>query len=69
MSSYPLPTANDASVQKVIDLYEREYQVQLTYDEAKRFLEGVMHFIYLTEVEGVLRDGGVVLGQHDGLPE
>ena len=48
---YPLPIAETPEIEKVRTLYRMRYGVNLTFDEAKRFLEGVMQFIYLTEVE------------------
>ena len=49
--SYPLPD----EVEKVIALYHDKYCVELSFHEAKKLLEGVAQFIYLTEVEDVLR--------------
>ena len=49
--SYPLPIAETPEIEKVRTLYRVRYGVNLTFEEAKRFLEEVMQFIYLTEVE------------------
>ena len=48
---YPLPIAETPEIEKVRTLYRVRYGVNLSFDDAKRFLEGVMQFIYLTEVE------------------
>jgi len=52
--NYPLPTADPPEVARIQALYRTRYQVELSYEEAKRLLEGVMHFIYLTEVEDAI---------------
>lgn len=56
MYDYPLPTAEPDYIRRVIDLYRREYGMELGYDEAKEFLERVAHFTYLTEVEPALEE-------------
>ena len=53
--SYPPPTALPAEVESVQRLYRDRYGVTLGYDEAKKLLEGVAQFIYLTEIEDALR--------------
>jgi hypothetical protein len=53
--SYPLPVAEPPEVEKVRALYRTRYSVTLSFDEAKRLLEGVMQFIYLTEIDDALR--------------
>ncbi len=55
MYNYPLPAAQPAEVNRVIELYRTAYRMELTYDEAKDILERVMQFIYLTEVEDSMR--------------
>lgn len=55
MSDYPLPTAEEPEINRVIDLYRREYGLDLSFDEAKEFLERVAQFVYLTEVEDALQ--------------
>lgn len=52
---YPLPTAEAPEVERVQALYRTRYHLELSHDEAKRLLEGVMQFIYLTEVEPQIR--------------
>lgn len=54
MSNYPVSIALDPEIESVIALYSREYGICLTHCEAKSFLERVMQFIYLTEVEDVV---------------
>ena len=51
---YPLPTAEAPEVERVQTLYRTRYDVELSYEEARRLLEGVMQFIYLTEVEDAI---------------
>lgn len=53
--SYPPPTALPHEVEQVISLYRDKYGVELPFHEAKKLLEGVTQFIYLTEVEDALR--------------
>lgn len=53
--SYPSPTALPAEVEAVRTLYQTRYGVSLGFDEAKKLLEGVAQFIYLTEIEDALR--------------
>ncbi len=55
MYDYPLPTAESAEIERVQLLYRERHSVTLSFDEAKRLLEGVMQFIYLTEIEDALR--------------
>lgn len=59
MSNYPLPSAEPKEINRVIKLYWDTYEIELGYDEAKGFLERVMQFVYLTEVEGFLRENKV----------
>ena len=47
----PLPIAETPEIEKLRTLYRTHYSANLTFDEAKHFLEGLMQFIYLTEVE------------------
>ncbi len=37
-------------VEAIRDLYRSRYAVSLSFKEAKNLLEGVMQFVYLTEV-------------------
>jgi hypothetical protein len=53
--SYPPPTALPDEVEAVRELYRTRYGVALGFDEAKRLLEGVAQFIYLTEIYDALR--------------
>lgn len=48
---YPLPIAEIPEIEKVRILYREKYHVELSFAEAKDFLEHVMQFIYITEVE------------------
>jgi hypothetical protein len=52
---YPLPIAAAPEVERVRALYRERYSVMLSFEEAKQLLEGVMQFIYLTEIEDALR--------------
>lgn len=52
--NYPLPTAEHPEIARVQALYRARYYVELSFDEAKRLLEGVMQFIYLTEIEDAI---------------
>ena len=53
--SYPPPTALPEEVEKVRTLYRDRYDVELSFHYAKKLLEGVAQFVYLTEVEDALR--------------
>ena len=55
MSDYPLPIADTAEIERVQHLYQQRYAVTLSFDEAKRLLEGVAQFIYLTHIEDAIR--------------
>ena len=39
--SYPIPTALPDEVEQVVQLYRERYGVELSFDEAKKLLEGV----------------------------
>ena len=54
MPNYPLPIALVPETERVIALFFSEYGISLTHHDAKNFLERVMQFIYLTEVEDVV---------------
>ena len=47
----PLPIAETPEIEKLRTLYRTRYGANLTFDKAKHFLESLMQFIYLTEVE------------------
>ena len=64
--SYPPPTALPEEVEKVRTLYRERYGVELSFDEAKRFLEGVAQFVYLTEVDKELADAGAIRDSFTG---
>lgn len=51
---YPLPTAKDEHVQKVMDLYQERYGVTLTQERARELLETLMRLIYLTQLHDAL---------------
>jgi hypothetical protein len=52
-NSYPLPVAQRPEIERIQALYRNRYGVTLSCDEAKRLLEGVAQFIYLTEFNDV----------------
>lgn len=52
--SMPLPIATLPEIERVQRLYHERYGVILSFDDAKRLLEGVMQFIYLTHVYDAL---------------
>ncbi|MCX6378622.1 MAG: hypothetical protein NT023_03970 [Armatimonadetes bacterium] len=54
MEAYPLPNAAPEYVERVQRLYRERFGVELTHAEAKEFLERVMQFVYLTELEDAL---------------
>ncbi len=54
MSHYPLPVADTPEIERVQRLYRERYSVSLSFDEAKRLLEGVAQFIYLTQINDAL---------------
>ncbi len=54
MEAYPLPTASPVHVERVILFYRERFGVELKQAEAKEFLERVMQFVYLTELEDAL---------------
>lgn len=47
--SYVRPAASDKRIKEIQSLYREKYEVELTYEEAKVLLEGVMRMVYLTE--------------------
>ena len=47
----PLPTAQPPEIERVQTLYAARYGVTLGFEEARDLLEGVMRFIYLTQIE------------------
>jgi len=51
---YPRPVAPPEGVRRVQELYRTQYQVELTEEEARTLLEGVMQFIYLTQIHDAL---------------
>ncbi len=55
MPGYPLPIADTPEIERVQRLYRERYSVTLSFDEAKRLLEGVAQFIYLTQIDDALR--------------
>lgn len=54
--AYPLPIAQDPEIKRVQEYYARHHGITVPYDEAKRLLEGVMQFVYLTQIEDKLKD-------------
>lgn len=56
---YPMPIAEPPEIKRVQELYLRDYNLTLSYAEAKDLLERVMQFIYLTEM------GEVEKAMHD----
>jgi len=56
---YPRPTAPQEGVDRVIALYKRDYNKDLTDEEARTFLEGMMQFVYLTQIHDQLHEKGI----------
>ncbi len=61
--SFPLPNANPEYVMKVQTFYRDQFHVELSYAEAKEFLERVMQFYYLAHIHTPIQDA-----LHEGKP-
>lgn len=53
---YPLPSADKEYIDQLIAIYKDSYGVDLSFAEAKEFLEQLMQFVYLTEIDPIVFD-------------
>ncbi|MEP6754459.1 MAG: ASCH domain-containing protein [Chthonomonadales bacterium] len=53
---YPLPVADKQFADRLIEIYKTNYDVDLSFDEAKQLLEQMMEFIYLTQIDPIVFD-------------
>lgn len=51
---YPLPIADKEFVDQLIAIYQDNYGVDIPCAEAKEFLEQLMHFVYLTQIDPIV---------------
>jgi len=51
---YPLPCAEKEGVDKLVAVYKEKYNVELSFDQAKQFLEQLMQFVYLTQIDSIV---------------
>ena len=54
--SFPLPNANSEYVVKAQAFYREQFHVDLSYAEAKEFLERVMQFYYLVYIHTPIQE-------------
>src|SRR4051794_36196273 len=59
---YPLPCADQENIDRLIEVYRKDYHVELSFDEAKQYLEQMMHFVYLTQIDPIVNE---VVGHHN----
>jgi hypothetical protein len=53
---YPLPIAEKEDIDKLIAVYKTNYEVEISFDEAKQLLEQMMHFVYLTQIDPIVNE-------------
>lgn len=51
---YHKPTATDIEVERVRTIFQKRYGMDVSFDDAKRLIEGVAQFIYLTHLLPVM---------------
>lgn len=61
--SFPLPHANPKYVVKVQAFYREQFHVELSYAEAKEFLERLMQFYYLVYIHTPIQEALCEEGQ------
>jgi len=53
---YPLPCAEKEDIEKLIAVYKTNYDIELSFDEAKQLLEQMMQFVYLMQIDPIVNE-------------